>query len=150
MTFRIIGVAVAAWALHFTWEMAQAQLFVEMEGLPFWTATRWCAGAAVWDVAILAGAYAAAGLTARDPRWMLSAIRAVPLSVFLATGELITVCIEKWAVGSGHWTYTVAMPLVAGVGIAPLAQWIIVPLFVFLLARRCLRPRARLSQSAGR
>ena len=150
MTFRIIAVAVASWVLHFTWEMAQAGLFVEMQGLPLWTATRWCAGAAVWDVAIAAAAYSAAAITARNSRWILAPIRAVPLFVFLATGGLITVIIEKWAVATAHWTYTAAMPVLAGVGVAPLAQWIIVPLLLFLLARRCLRPPVRPSQFARR
>lgn len=149
MRLRIAGVALAGWVLHFAWEMAQAGLFVEMQNLPFWAATRWCAGAAAWDVVIVAAAGAAAAITARDWRWPLSPIRVAPLIVFLATGELITVVVEKWALRTGHWTYTAAMPVLAGVGVAPLAQWIIVPLLLFVLARRWLPPQARESSPGG-
>lgn len=48
-------------ALHMG-EMVQAGSFVEMQDIPFWTATRWFAGAAVWDVAMVAAAYAVAGI----------------------------------------------------------------------------------------
>lgn len=149
MTLRIVAVAFAGWILHFIWEMAQANLFVEMQNLPFWTATRWCAGAAAWDVAIAAAAWAAGAITARDARWVLSPIRVLPLLVFLATGELITIVIEKWAVRTGHWTYAATMPVVAGAGVAPLAQWIVVPLLLFWLARRVLRSPVRLPPPAG-
>ncbi|MGZ8786806.1 MAG: hypothetical protein ACXW4P_01075 [Thermoanaerobaculia bacterium] len=138
MMSRFAAVAAAAWALQFTWEMAQGGLFVEMQDLPFWTATRWCAGAAAWDLVIVATAYCVAALTVRDSWWMLRPFAFAPLFVFLTTGLVITILIEMWAVRTGHWTYAATMPLVAGVGVAPLAQWVVIPLLIVFVARRLL------------
>lgn len=36
---------------------------------------------------------------------------------------------------AGRWQYSVSMPTVAGVGLAPLAQWIVVPLLLVAVSR---------------
>ncbi|MGZ5492759.1 MAG: hypothetical protein ACXW3E_04400 [Thermoanaerobaculia bacterium] len=52
-----------------------------------------------------------------------------------AFGLLVAILIERWAVGSGRWRYEEAMPTIAGIGVMPLAQWIIVPAVIAWLAR---------------
>lgn len=39
----------------------------------------------------------------------------------------------------GSWAYTQAMPLLGGIGITPLLQWVIVPVAMTLLWRACGR-----------
>ena len=39
MTYRVVALAVVAFALHFAWEMGHARWFATMNELPFWTAT---------------------------------------------------------------------------------------------------------------
>lgn len=39
----------------------------------------------------------------------------------------------------GAWAYKSAMPLVAGIGLTPLLQWLIVPVLMILTVRRLAR-----------
>ena len=136
--------ALVAYAVHFLWEMAQSTLFVSMEGLPFWTATAWCARAAGWDVVISGAAYVSAALMARNAAWVRRR-NALPYAVYFAFGLLVTILIERWAIGSGRWSYAAGMPTIGGIGATPLAQWIIVPTaiawFVRWRANSALRNR---------
>ncbi|MEO6403462.1 MAG: hypothetical protein ABIP62_15775, partial [Vicinamibacteria bacterium] len=123
------------------WEMAQARFFATMKGLPMWEATRWCAGAAGWDVAITTAAYAVGALATLDLRWPLRQhVHLGAVAAYLATGLAVTVAIERWALRVGHWRYTDSMPLVVGIGLTPLLQWIAIPLLVLGVVRRRFLP----------
>ena len=37
---------------------------------------------------------------------------------------------------TGAWDYQPTMPLVAGIGLTPLLQWVVVPTLMFLIVRR--------------
>lgn len=139
MTRRFVVLGLVALALHFTWEMAHAKWYATMNALPFWTATAWCARAALIDVAIGAAAYAVAALIARNVRWAHDP-RALPMAVYLAIGIAVTVAIERWAVAVGRWRYAASMPTIGSVGLSPLLQWIVVPLLIAAVARRVIRP----------
>ena len=136
--FFVVGMV--AFALHFIWEMAHAKWYASMNALPFWTATTWCARAALVDVAIGAAAYAAAALVARNVRWVTER-RALPMAMYLGIGLAVTVAIERWAVGVGRWQYGPGMPTIAGIGLSPLLQWIVVPLLIAAAARAVIRLR---------
>lgn len=134
MKRRVFAVLLVAYALHFAWEMGQGPLFATMDRLPFRTATAWCARAAGWDVLISAAAYLAAALAARRLLWLHG--RAWwPCAVYLGVGLVITIAIEKWAIAAGRWQYQEAMPTIAGIGLSPLAQWLLVPLAIAGIAR---------------
>ena len=135
--------ALIAYALHFTWEMAHAPLFVPMKRLPFLTATAWCARAAGWDVVISAAAYICAAFVVRNALWVRRCT-ALGYAVYFTFGLLVAILLERWAVGSGRWRYEEAMPTIAGIGVTPLAQWIIVPAVIAWLARwRAIPLRSR-------
>lgn len=140
MTARFLALGVVAFALHFVWEMAHAKWYATMNALPFWTATAWCARAALIDVAISAGAYTAAALIARSSRW-LNELRALPVAIYFAIGLGITIAIERWAIAVGRWRYEASMPTFGGVGVSPLLQWIVVPLLIAAAARLIMSPR---------
>jgi len=141
-TTRATAVALITWVLHFIWEMAQARFFASMWNLPVVQATRWCAGAAGWDVVIQILAYSVAALGIGDRSWALRrALSPVPVGIYLATGLTITVLIERWAILTGHWAYAPSMPLVAGIGLTPLLQWVIVPVLVLVAIRWVMRAR---------
>lgn len=55
---------------------------------------------------------------------------------WFAVGLFITVAIEKWAISVGRWQYTEAMPTIAGIGLSPLLQWIIIPTLIVFFVRR--------------
>lgn len=65
--------------------------------------------------------------------------------MFIATGVAITTGIE-WLATRGHWVqsghYLPAMPLVpgTGIGLAPLLQWVLLPLLTVWFVRRQLSP----------
>ena len=138
---RLFAIALAAYALHFAWEMGHASLFTPMDRLPFRTATAWCARAAGWDVVIGAGAYLAAALTARRLLWIRERERAwLPVAIYFVVGLAVTIAIERWAISVGRWQYREAMPTIAGIGLSPLLQWIVVPAAIIAVVRWLTRP----------
>ena len=131
---RVLAIGLAAYFLHFVWEMAQGGLFETMTRLPFWSATAWCARAAAWDVVISFASYAAASVVSRDIMWPGN-LRAVPLAIYLVTGMAITIAIERWALAAGRWKYAPEMPAIGGIGLAPLLQWVVVPIAIAAVVR---------------
>ena len=136
---RIAALALVAFTLHFAWEMAHAKWFATMSELPFWTATAWCARAALWDVLISAGAYLAAALASRNARWVRKPCP-LPIAVYLVLGLAVTVAIERSALAAGRWRYAPDMPTIAGIGLSPLLQWIVLPLLIIVVARFVIPP----------
>jgi hypothetical protein len=139
MIRRALALVLFAYALHFAWEMAHAKWFATMSELPFWTATAWCARAALWDVAISAAAYLAVALAARNGRWVAKA-SPLPIGVYFVLGLAVTVAIERSALATGRWRYAPDMPTIAGIGLSPLLQWIVVPLLIIAVARLVIPP----------
>lgn len=134
MTYRVVALAVVAFALHFVWEMWHARWFATMNELPFWTATAWCARAALWDVAISSAGYLAAALAARNARW-IGKPSTLPITIYLVLGLVTTVVVERSALATGRWRYAPDMPTIAGIGLSPLLQWALVPLLILAAAR---------------
>jgi hypothetical protein len=56
--------------------------------------------------------------------------------------ELITIGLEMYAVQQGRWAYALDVPTLFGIGLLPLAQWLLVPL-ITLFALRALLGRIR-------
>lgn len=133
MTQRAAAIILVTYALHFAWEMAHASLFVPMDRLPLRAATAWCARAAAWDVVISAAAYFAAALAAHRLLWVRR--RAWPLAIYFGVGLVVTIIIERWALSVGRWQYLTAMPTIAGIGLSPLMQWIVVPGAILVVVR---------------
>jgi len=124
-----------AFVTNFVWEMLQMPLYADITQLPWWRGTAVCALATVGDVVITLVAYAGATV-GRDRWWLLRpSIRRVTL--YLAVGLVVTVVFEVVNVYVAHrWSYASAMPLVLGIGLSPIAQWLIVPTVTLVLARR--------------
>lgn len=137
---RALAIIVSAYALHFAWEMGHASLFAPMDRLPFWQATAWCTRAAGWDVVISAAAYLAAVLATKNLLWPRERMR-WPIAIYFLVGLAITIAIERWAVSAGRWQYREAMPTIAGIGLTPLLQWILIPAVILLIARKMMRVR---------
>ncbi len=138
MTLRLFAVLLAAYALHFTWEMGQGPLFATMDRLPFWEATAWCGRAAGWDVVISSAAYCAAALVGRRLQWFEQPAW-WPFAIYFAVGLTVTIAIERWAISIGRWQYREAMPTIAGIGLSPLLQWIVIPAAIVFVVRRVMR-----------
>jgi len=132
------ALALVAFVLHFVWENLQAPLYSGLAGAPHWNTVRHCARASVGDAGITLAAYASVAAWLRDRAWLT---KPEPRSVglYVAVGVAITIVIEALSVYEWRrWSYAPAMPLVLGIGIAPLVQWLVLPLLTLWLARRHL------------
>lgn len=131
--------AVLAFAFHTTWELLQDPLYAGLATRAHADVRSACLKAAAGDVGITFIAFYAASLTARSRLWVLRENSAATIVWFLI-GLAITVVLEWKAVADGAWLYTPSMPVVPvlRVGLAPLAQWIVIPAILLVLIRLCM------------
>lgn len=134
---------------HFAWELAQARFFANLSGMPFLRHALICLRASLGDMTIAALAYGAAGLLFRRPHWSLRPSWLLPAAIWVATGLGITVLIELWATETGRWVYGPSMPVVFGIGLAPLLQWMIVPVVTLLVFRAWARAHGHVQHKAA-
>ena len=138
------NVATFALLLNFAWEILQAPLYAGMAGMPHAQVTQVCLQATFGDMGIMLLAYGAVAAVARNRRWIVAA-SGWQLGSFTAIGVVITAGIE-WLATGGHWvqswSYLPAMPLLpgTGIGLAPLLQWVLLPLLTVWFVRRQLSP----------
>lgn len=127
--------------LHFAWEMLQAPAFEQFASTA-WDGTVRCFVAALGDVVIAGMAYVATALVLRRAWWPLERAWIGPAAVWVALGLVATVAFELWALEQGRWVYGPAMPLLFGIGLLPLLQWVIVPVLTLVLIRYLAGRRA--------
>lgn len=136
---RFFAIAVlTSFVLNEIWEMAQMSAYVETAGQP-WTSTfRLCTRAAVGDVGIILGIYAASALSAGDIGWGLHG-RWNTYVTAAVWGLAYAALVEHAALASGRWSYTDRMPVVSilGAGLWPLLQMTMLPPLTFLCAQWC-------------
>lgn len=125
--------------LHFAWEMSQARFFSSMKELPGWSATRLCVGATLGDVAITAVAFLTAAFLDETPLWQLHSKPRRGWLPFLLVGLALTIAIEIWATRHQRWTYDATMPTLFGIGLRPVAQWVVIPVLEIIMFRRLWR-----------
>lgn len=130
--------AMYSFLVHFLWEMLQTPFFADMPAMAHWPATLFCLRAAIGDAGIAVAAFLAVAMLKRDRGWFLApSVATIP--VFLVLGIVATVALELHAVyWAQRWSYSSLMPImpILGVGLVPLAQWIVVPLTALFLIRR--------------
>ncbi len=149
--------AAIAFPLHWLWEMVQSPLYSGMLQMSWYDATRLCTIASAGDVFITLVAYALVAALFTDrfwayplrssplqssqsrPRYRSVAVRQIGL--YLVIGIVITAIAEFINISVLHrWAYGPEMFRIFGLGVAPLAQWVVVPLLIVWLARRIGRP----------
>ena len=119
--------------MHFTWEFLQAPLFRSMENLSHFDGILVCLQATLGDMALVLVAFWLTCLGTRTRYWSIRA-DALAIAVWLGTGLFLAVMIEFLSTGIlERWTYAATMPRLPllGTGLAPLGQWIVVPMIVF-------------------
>jgi hypothetical protein len=123
----------ASFVLNGIWEMAQMPAYVETAGYSWTSTLDFCTRAAVGDVGIILGIYAAGALAAGDLVWGRWNIYATVAVLGLAYAALV----EHAALAAGRWSYTERMPMVSvlGAGLWPLLQMTLLPPLTFLFAR---------------
>lgn len=127
-----------AFLVHFVWEMWQAPFYRTMLQASHVSGVTACTIATLGDVGITVTAFAAAAW-GRNKRQLLAHPPAGTLTVYFATGLVITVALEWLNVYAlGRWSYAADMPTVLGIGMTPLLQWMVLPPLVLWLAGRHL------------
>ena len=119
----------AAFFLHFVWEMWQIPLYVGMAEASHWAAVQQCTLATLGDGCIALAAYSISAIVARDRFWLLQRRDSI-FAIYIIIGLVITVFFEILAIELyGRWQYSELMPTlpVINVGLSPLLQWIIIP-----------------------
>jgi hypothetical protein len=132
------AVAGFGFLVHFVWEMWQAPMYRTMVEASHVAAVRVCTFATLGDAVIQVLAFGAAAIAAGSRTWLARPSRG-PMTVYLIAGLLITAALEWVNVHVlQRWTYADHMPVVLGIGVAPLLQWLVVPPIVLWLAKRHL------------
>lgn len=127
-TLRVLGAwLLVSLLLHLTWEIAQLPLYTlwheETPAYIAWAVIHCTAG----DGLIALGTYAVASATVRSIAWPWES-PGRGLAVLWASG-LAWTALSEWrhVQNLGSWAYAESMLTLAGIGLAPLAQWVIVP-----------------------
>lgn len=129
--------ALFSFLLHFVWEMLQIPLYAGMAEARHLDATLLCLQATFGDVVIALCAYIVVAASARAWHWRPTSAR---MATYLIVGLVITVVMEMLNVHVWkRWSFGPAMPMVFGMSVSPLLQWIIIPPLALWLTRRHVR-----------
>ncbi len=121
---------------HLMWELAQMPLFTLWQEGSVATILYATIHCTIGDVVIALSALLGAVLVIGNAEWPREryaavAIAAVGLGLaYTAYSEWLNVYVRK------SWAYADAMPLLFGLGISPLMQWLIIPAILLTLLRR--------------
>ena len=131
-----------AFLINFVWEMLQMPLFSYPSNASLVQINLACLQASAGDAVMTVIAFWIVAILQKGRRWIFQ-LSWVSLALFLLPGIVMTVVFEVLATGPlQRWTYAEAMPVLPGLGtgIAPLAQWLILPPIVAFVVNRQLRP----------
>ncbi len=134
--FLVMMWVLASAVANLVWEFAQLPLYALFDEPDTARIVRYVLHCTAGDVLIALGAYAAAALALREWAWPLhDPLRGITLTT--ALGLAYTSASEWYNVYLvAAWTYRESMPLVFGVGLAPLLQWLLIPPLVLFTVRR--------------
>jgi hypothetical protein len=130
-----LPVAGLAFGLNAAWEFLQSPLYADHgRGFGYLLRTRLhCAGG---DALILLFAFGVTSLIFRSRQWLRDGRRG-PTALFVALGFAYTAWSEWFNTQvTLSWQYAESMPRVFGIGLAPLAQWLAIPVLLALILRR--------------
>ncbi len=133
-----LHISIFAFLLNFVWELLQMPLFAGFADFPYYQTILHCTKATLGDVVISLVAFAGACLITRSRMWIIS-MNSSGVVAFLAIGLVITIVFELLATGPlNRWEYGELMPMipVLGVGVSPVAQWVILPLLQIWFVKR--------------
>ena len=128
-----------AFVFNLAWEIAHVRLYtiwMEADGIRIAWSVFHCS---LGDVAIALAMFALAGIALRRADWPAS--RPWAGGAIVVIGALAYTVWSEWhnVYRTGNWGYTADMPLIFGLGLSPLLQWLILPP-VMVVAFRILGP----------
>lgn len=131
----ILVLAGFGFASNLIWENLQAPLY-GYSYVKFWQHFGMCFWATIGDVVFIVVLYGIMAWLRKNWFWILE-IKIQDIVILLLLGGLGAVVIEKVALGLFAWRYTSAMPVIPWlkVGLIPVLQMLILPLWSFYLTR---------------
>lgn len=130
---------------NYPWELAQMPLY---DGASYdGRALLYCLLASLGDGLLVLLIFAAGWIAFRRRRWFMRP-RSRGYLLMLAAGLIIAVGVERVATGTGQWQYSEQMPRVLGVGLAPIAQMLVLPPLIFRVVA-AWRKRGTESKNTG-
>ena len=126
-----------AFVLNLTWEIAQVRLYTIWADADRMSVTWALFHCSLGDAVIALAMFALAGMVLRRADWPAS--RPWTGGVIVVVGALAFTAWSEWynVYRAGNWSYTASMPMIFGIGLSPLMQWLILPP-VLVLAYRTL------------
>jgi hypothetical protein len=130
-------------ALNLVWEVVQLPLYA-MGRYSEWPALGYAVLHCTLGDAVMAfAAYLIAALMTGEPQWTMDRPLA-GLAVVLFAGEAFTIWAEWYNVYVLHsWAYAAGMPTIRGIGVAPLAQWLVLPVLALAILRHAATRNGR-------
>ncbi len=128
-----------AFVLNLAWEIAHVRLYTiwaDADGAGVAWALLHCS---LGDVLIALATFALAGIVLRQVDWPSS--RPWAGGAIVVIGAMAYTAWSEWynVYRAGGWGYTASMPLIFGIGLSPLLQWLILPP-VMVASYRALGP----------
>jgi hypothetical protein len=116
-----------AFALNLTWEIAHVRLYTIWNAADGMSVARALLHCSLNDVVIALALFALAGILLRSADWPASHPWAG--STIVVIGALAFTSWSEWynVYRAGSWGYTASMPLIFGIGLSPLLQWLVLP-----------------------
>lgn len=136
----VIAWALLAAALHSIWEVAQLPLYNLWSEPDRGRVALYVAHCMLGDVLIASVLFLMVSVAMRRFDW--PAMRPWAGGALLISAGLIYTVFSEWynVYQTKAWAYTPEMPLMGGIGITPLLQWLIVPWLMILAIRRIPLP----------
>jgi hypothetical protein len=119
---------------NFLWEIAQMSLYQGTS--QFWQNALVCLAASFVDDLLILLLYGVLAAVRKDIKWIMR-ISSGDVLLLILLGSIEAMVIELWALSTGRWQYTQAMPLLPfiHVGLVPVLQMIILPIATFYISK---------------
>lgn len=129
-------IALFGFLAAFVWEIWQMP-FYRTSSLSFMDAVKGCTMGSLGDAGIMVATYTIAAWIGGSRYWVTELSR-LPVITYLCTGLVVTIAFEQIALNvSFGWRYSELMPIdpFFGIGLVPIAMWVVVPLVTLALVR---------------
>jgi len=132
---RLLRWALLAFVLNGLWEVAQLPFYALWQDTDRGRVAAYVLHCLAGDVLIAGVLFLLVAALFRDSAWPVHRPWRGGLSV--VAGGLLYTGFSEWynVYQKGAWSYAASMPLVFGIGLAPLLQWLVVPLLTIIAFR---------------
>jgi hypothetical protein len=131
--------SVLAFVFNLMWEIAHVRLYTIWPATDGWDVAWSLLHCTLGDGLIALAMYALAGAVLHRANWPVS--RPWAGSGIVVTGAMAFTAWSEWynVYRAGNWDYTASMPMIFGIGLSPLLQWLMIPPAVVVAYRLLMR-----------